>query len=89
MITKTDKGNTLIRLYKNDYKKKSTTSSAIKISTRQQTTLPTDCNETLGTQATNARTVNDITNSLQRDIRNTVNECQNSKRHYQQIATRR
>jgi hypothetical protein len=36
--------------------KMSTTSSPITISARQQTTLPTECNETLRTQSTNART---------------------------------
>jgi len=46
MITKADKGNSIVIIYINDYNKKSTSSYPITTFTRQPATLPTSYNET-------------------------------------------
>ena len=55
MVTKADKGNTLIVLYISDYNKK-VTSSLATIPFRQHATLLIDHNETSQTQSKNVRT---------------------------------
>jgi len=56
MITKADKGNSIIIIYTDDYNKKA--NAFIANNSFQKTS-------------------NDITRKLQRDIRNTINDCQN------------
>jgi hypothetical protein len=56
MITKADKGNSIIILYIEEYNKKVSTFIA---------------------SNNFHKAMNDITSKLQRDIRNTINECQN------------